>query len=397
MAAGASAEYAWWHAVAVVRAALGGTDEIAAGRAPDVLDIGLRVLAELDPAVVASSLPPAGDLGGAVVIADDVVPSQVPQLVAAGVAGLVTAHGSRTAHASLLARGLGLPMVVAVGASMLDLRDRTVAVVDGDSGTVIAPASQDQLDEARQRAEVQRAARGAAAEAARQPVVLADGRQVAVGANVGTPGEARAALQAGADMIGLLRTELLFLGKRDLPGEEEQVAQLSQVLAEFPGRPVVIRTLDIGGDKPLPALRLDPRRHGFLGQRGLRYGLAHPGLMRTHVRAVLRAAATHQGEFVLMAPMVTYVDEVRAFRDLVEAAAAGLTAERVAHRHPDALGIMVEVPAAALAIDEIAAGLDFVSVGTNDLCSTWPPPSARCPRSPGSIAPIQSQFGGFSS
>ena len=139
----------------------------------------------------------------------------------AGVAGLVTAHGSRTAHASLLARGLGLPMVVAVGASMLDLRDRTVAVVDGDSGTVIAPASQDQLDEARQRAEVQRAARGAAAEAARQPVVLADGRQVAVGANVGTPGEARAALQAGADMIGLLRTELLFLGKRDLPGEEE--------------------------------------------------------------------------------------------------------------------------------------------------------------------------------
>jgi phosphoenolpyruvate-protein phosphotransferase/dihydroxyacetone kinase phosphotransfer subunit len=367
VACGASAEYAWWQAVVAVRATLAGADEIAAGRAPDVLDIGLRVLAELDPAVVASSLPPAADLRGAVVIADDVMPSQVPQLVAAGVAGLVTARGSRTAHASLLARGLGLPMVAAVGASVLDIPDRTAAVVDAEAGTVIAPASPDELRDARRRAEAQRAAREAAAEAARQPVLLADGRRVAVGANVGTPAEARAALQSGADTIGLLRTELLFLGKRDVPGEDEQLARLSQVLAEFQGRPITIRTLDVGGDKSFPALGLDPRRHGFLGQRGLRYGLAHPDLLRTHLRAVLRAAATHVGGFAVMAPMVTYADEVRAFKDLVEATAAELKAEEVAHRRPDALGIMVEVPAAALAVDEVAAGLDFVSIGTNDL------------------------------
>jgi phosphoenolpyruvate-protein phosphotransferase/dihydroxyacetone kinase phosphotransfer subunit len=367
MAAGGSAEYGWWQAIAAVRAVLAAGDEIAAGRAADVLDIGLRVLAELDPTVVTSSLPPAADLRGAVVIADDVLPSQVPQLVAAGVAGLVTARGSRTAHASLVARGLGLPMVVAVDANALDLPDRTAAVVDAEAGTVTAPASADQVQMALQRGAAERDAREAAAGTARQPVVLADGRRVAVGANVGTPAEARAALQSGADTIGLLRTEMLFLGKRDLPDEDEQVARLSEVLAEFPGRSVTIRTLDVGGDKLLPALRLDPRLHGFLGLRGLRYGLAHPDLLRTHLRAVLRAAANHDGEFALMAPMVTYAEEVRAFTDLVEAAAAELDAEELAHRRPDALGIMVEVPAAALAIDEVAAGLDFVSIGTNDL------------------------------
>ena len=367
VAAGLSAELAWWRAVESARAALAAGDELAAGRAADVSDLGLRVLAGLDPAIAANTLPPAGDLRGAVVVAEDVLPSQVQRLAAAESAGLVTAAGSRTAHASLVARGLGLPMVAAAGRAILDIPDRTPAVLEAAAGELLAPATRDQIRSARDRANKELATREAQLAAARLPVVLSDGRQVVIGANVASATEARAALVSGADAIGLLRTELLFLDQRTPPSEDEQVARLSQVLAEFPGRRVTIRTFDVGGDKPLPWLRLDARRHGFLGQRGLRYGLGHLEEFRTHVRAVLRAAAMHDAEIALMAPMVTYADEVQAFRELVDAAAAELVAANTAHRRPDALGIMVEVPAAALAIDQVAAGLDFVSVGSNDL------------------------------
>ncbi|WP_183061678.1 dihydroxyacetone kinase phosphoryl donor subunit DhaM [Motilibacter peucedani] len=366
VAGGASAASAWWRVVGDARAVLAGGDEVVAGRAADVLDVGLQVLALLDPSLDAA-LPPAERLAGAVVVAADLLPSQVPQLAEAGVAGVATAGGARTAHASLLARGLGLPMVVGLGGAVLGLEAGVPAVLDGTAGRLTAPADPAAVAEAHERRAAAERERHEAQAAAAAPVVLPDGRRVEVRANVASVAEARAAREAGADGVGLLRTELMFLDRAELPGEEEQAAGLAAVFAALDGAPVVVRTLDVGGDKQLPALRLDPVRHGFLGERGLRHGLAHPEVLRTQVRAVLRAAASTASEVALMAPMVTFADEAQAFRDVVERAGAELQAEGAAYALPSALGVMVEVPAAALAVDELAAVVDFVSVGTNDL------------------------------
>ncbi|RZS89367.1 phosphocarrier protein HPr /phosphoenolpyruvate--protein phosphotransferase /dihydroxyacetone kinase DhaM subunit [Motilibacter rhizosphaerae] len=361
--AGASAERAWWEAVTAARERLAAGDELVAGRAADVLDVGLAVLAALDPGCVPA--PDLAGLAGAVVVAEDLVPSQVPALAAAGAAGAATAGGAPTAHASLLARGLGLPLLVGCGPGVLDLPEGAAAVLDADAGTLLAPAGPEAVATAEERVRRGEAERREAARTARAPVVLPDGRVVRVEANVASAAEAAAAREGGADGIGLLRTELLWLGRSDLPDEDEQVALLRAVLAELPGRPVVVRTLDVGGDKDLPALHLDPARSGFLGERGLRHGLAHPELLRTQLRAVARAAYAHDGEVGVMAPMVTFADEVQAFLAALDEAVASLGGAD--HRRPDRVGVMVEVPAAALAVDEVAAGLDFVSVGTNDL------------------------------
>jgi phosphocarrier protein FPr len=196
-------------------------------------------------------------------------------------------------------------------------------------------------------------------------VIWRDGRSLTIAANVGSVAEAVAARDSGADAIGLLRTELLYVNRADLPSEDEQVEQLAGILRVFAGREVTIRTLDVGGDKHIPALALDPITHGFLGLRGLRYSLAHPETLRTQLRAIMRAAAGWTGTLSVMAPMVTTMDEVAAFRAAIEAAIVDLG--RAPHRRPDHVGIMVETPAAAIAFDTLAAHVEFASVGTNDL------------------------------
>jgi multiphosphoryl transfer protein len=167
--------------------------------------------------------------------------------------------------------------------------------------------------------------------------------------------------------VGLLRTELLYVDRPELPGEEEQVAELAEIFAALGDRPVVVRTLDAGGDKLLPALHLDPWRHGPLGERGLRHGLRHPTVLRTQLRAIARAATDCRGEVSVMAPMVTVAAEARAFRDLVGSVVRELAECDVPHRPPARVGVMIEVPAAALTAEEIGSEVDFVSVGSNDL------------------------------
>jgi phosphocarrier protein FPr len=363
--AGESAESAWWRCVQAARDVLARGEAYVAERAADVDDLGRAVLAELGVDVRPTIRPE--EMGGAVVVAEDLLPSDVPALADAGAEGVALARGGLTSHATVIARGLGLPMVIRLGRSVLDVPDAVPVVLDGDRGVVQVDPPESVLAAARRRRREQVARRAKAQADSADVAVYAHGRRIRIAANVGSLAEARAAVEVGADGVGLLRTELLYVDRPELPGEEEQAAELAEILSVLGPRPVVVRTLDVGGDKLLPALRLDPWRHGPLGERGLRHGLRHPAVLRAQLRAIVRAFAGHRGEVSVMAPMVTVAAEARAFRDLVESVVRELAEHDVPHRRPSRVGVMIEVPAAALTAEEIGAEVDFVSVGSNDL------------------------------
>lgn len=352
--AGTAADTAWRQAVDREIAGYEDGEEYLRARIADLADLRDRVLAHL--AGTGIETPPPS---GVVLVAEDLTPSRFLATDWSAGGAIALAAGSPTSHVAMLARSRGVPMVVGLGATVLD--GGREAIVDGSAGTVRLDPPAEAKEEFRRRRAAAEAAEHAAEATIGQPAVTRDGVPVAVLINLADPAELDRIDPGICDGVGLVRTEFLFHGG-GLPDEERQVAAYSRILAWAQGRPVTIRTLDAGGDKPIPGLTVDGESNPFLGTRGIRLSLARPGPFRIQLRALARAAV--HGPLKIMVPMVTVPAELDAARRLLDEAVAELAAAGIPARRP-ALGMMVEVPAAALAVDRFAA--DFLSIGSNDL------------------------------
>ncbi len=351
---GASAGAGWKSAIgaAIERLdALG--DARMAERTADLADLERQVLLHLG----GEAAPPPVLPQNAILLAADLLPSQLLDLDRQRLAGLALAAGGPTSHVALLAQSMNIPAVVALGPRVLEIQDGAMAILDGVAGRLRIAPGPAEIAAAQTRLAERRARHARASGAAQEPCRTADGERIEVFANLASPQDARLAVSAGAEGCGLLRTEFLFLDRLTAPDEDEQAAAYQAIADALERRPLVIRTLDIGGDKPVAYLPLAVEANPALGLRGIRVSLARPDLLRAQLRAALRVRPAP----AIMAPMIASLEEFRAVRRIAEDLCRELAIET------PQLGVMIETPAAAVTADLLAAEADFLSIGTNDL------------------------------
>ncbi len=326
-----------------------------AERADDIHDVALRVAHAILGTQPASEHVPEG----AIVFADDLLPSQLAALSQARVAGFAVVRGGPTSHVAILAAGMGVPMIVALGDAIAAIDDGTPLILDADGAMLIPAPAPARLAAAQATIDAAAVAEATARATGDRPAATVDGVAIHVYANLGSVADAEAAAATGAEGCGLLRTEFLFLDRSTPPSVDEQAREYRGVVAALPDRPVVIRLLDVGGDKPAPYLAIPPEENPALGLRGIRVALGRPEVLDTQLRAIL--SVPNVARVRIMVPMVASVDEMIAVRDALDRLRAELDVG------PVPLGAMIETPAAAATADLIAGHADFLSIGSNDL------------------------------
>ena len=342
-------------------------DEYLKERLNDLRDVIVRISAHLSDVLNPEF---KGLEGPVIVVVDELLPSQVVALGRIDVKGILTQRGSQTSHAAIIARSRGIPAVSGVSGVLRQVKTGDTIVVDGRDGHVIVNADMEQLSAYRKLEREFFHLKDQLAENRNQPAASADGEKIQLLANINNLADANAAVAMGAEGIGLYRTEYLYLTHSDVPDEDEQLEDYRQIIAASPGRIVTIRTLDIGGDKTVPYLgHTHQEANPFLGWRSIRLSFEHPEFFLTQIRAILRAAATgetNSASVQLMCPMIATYEEIRRVKNMVRRAQRSLDEEGKSYGHVP-LGMMLEVPAAAVSIESMLGIVDFISIGSNDL------------------------------